>query len=173
MTTFAKPRRQAVPSLRSAPGGHHTCGVRTDGSLECWGLDDDGQASPPDGAFASVSAGESHSCGVRTDGSIACWGSDSLRESPVVAATPQAVPVAEQPAMSSVELASVSAGTFYSCGLRSERSMVCWGDQLVSERGAHMPPGNGTARGPLHLHQRGGNPHLRSADQRLGGLLGP
>ena len=38
-------------------GGLHTCGVRTDGAVECWGDDDYGQATPPSGEFASVSAG--------------------------------------------------------------------------------------------------------------------
>ena len=52
----------------------HTCGVRTDGSLECWGRDHYDQATPPDGEFTSVSAGSTHTCGVRTDGTVACWG---------------------------------------------------------------------------------------------------
>ena len=55
-------------------GGIHTCGVKTDGSVACWGYDDSGQATPPAGEFASVSAGGSHTCGVMTDGAVACWG---------------------------------------------------------------------------------------------------
>ena len=59
----------------SVSAGHtHTCGVRTNGSLACWGDDDYGQGAPPEGQFASVSAGDWHTCGVRTDGSVACWG---------------------------------------------------------------------------------------------------
>ena len=37
---------------------------------------DEGEASPPEGEFTSVSGGQYHSCGVRTDGTIACWGAD-------------------------------------------------------------------------------------------------
>ena len=55
-------------------GDYHTCGVRTDGAVECWGLKFGGQATPPGGSFASVSAGERHTCGVRTDGAVECWG---------------------------------------------------------------------------------------------------
>ena len=47
--------------------------MRTDGSVECWGYDGDGQATPPGGEFVSVSAGDFHTCGVRTDGSVECW----------------------------------------------------------------------------------------------------
>ena len=56
----------APPPGRSMPPGEfvsvsaglgHTCGVRTDGSVECWGGDEWGQSTPPPGEFASVSAG--------------------------------------------------------------------------------------------------------------------
>ena len=57
-------------------GGSHTCGVRTDGTIDCWGLDLYGEASPPEGQFASVSAGQGHTCGVRPRGDVVCWGSD-------------------------------------------------------------------------------------------------
>ena len=62
-------------SFASASAGYdHTCGVRDNGSVACWGDDEDGQATPPEGRFASVSAGSNHTCGVRQDGSVACWG---------------------------------------------------------------------------------------------------
>ena len=48
-----------------------------DGTAACWGNDDYGQARPPAGEFASVSAGEeAHTCGVMRDGTVACWGND-------------------------------------------------------------------------------------------------
>ena len=51
-------------------------GLRTDGSVVCWGEDDFGQASLPKGSFASVDAGWYLTCGVMTDGSVACRGSN-------------------------------------------------------------------------------------------------
>ena len=62
-------------------GEHHTCGVRPDGSVACWGNDAYGKATPPKGEFSSVSAGRHHTCGVRTDGSVACWGTNVLTPS--------------------------------------------------------------------------------------------
>src|SRR3990172_4389445 len=62
-----------VGSTVSAGNGH-TCGVRTDGTLACWGYNNAGRAPPPAGTFSQVSAGQSHTCGLRTDGTLACWG---------------------------------------------------------------------------------------------------
>ena len=57
-------------------GWNHTCGVRTDSSVACWGYDEYGEATPPEGEFTSVSAGDYHTYGLRIDGSVACWGSN-------------------------------------------------------------------------------------------------
>ena len=60
-------------------GFGHVCGLRADGSVECWGEDWFGQSSQtPPGAFVAVDAGVSHSCGLRPDGSAECWGEDSM-----------------------------------------------------------------------------------------------
>ena len=113
-----------------------------DDSVVCWGLDDDGQASPPHGAFASVSAGESHSCGVRTDGPVECWGFDFFGQ----ASPPEGA------------FASVSAGRSHSCGVRTDSSIACWGSDSshqVSGRGWEgvafpTEPVVGTGCGPLY-----------------------
>ena len=62
------------PSFESVSAGdEHTCGVRTGGSIACWGYNQYRLANWPAGSFVSVSAGGSYTCGVRTNGSIACW----------------------------------------------------------------------------------------------------
>src|SRR5690242_13584922 len=69
-------RAQAAPAqFRSvSAGAYHTCGVRLDDTVACWGLNLDGQAKAPAGKFKSVSAGVRHTCGVRLDDTVACWG---------------------------------------------------------------------------------------------------
>ncbi|HXE99954.1 MAG TPA: RCC1 domain-containing protein, partial [Solirubrobacterales bacterium] len=57
----APPTGDAGTSIATAPvgavagsvdaGGQHTCGIKTDGTVACWGLDTDGQATPPAGTF--------------------------------------------------------------------------------------------------------------------------
>ena len=56
------------------------CAVRTDGSVNCWGIlyGSGGQTyqipPPPDGEYSAISPGSRHVCGARTNDSIACWG---------------------------------------------------------------------------------------------------
>ena len=70
-----------IPPVRYtqvAAGWRHTCGVKTDGTVACWGDDRYGKSTPPvDIFFTQVAAGEDHTCGVKTDGTVACWGYNS------------------------------------------------------------------------------------------------
>ena len=103
-------------------GAFHSCGVRSDGAVDCWGRDLEGQSSPPSGAFVSVSAGLNHSCGVRSGGAVDCWGRyDIGRSSPPSGA-----------------FVSVSAGWRHSCGVRSDGAVECWG---WNEYGQSPPAG--------------------------------
>ena len=73
-----------VGPFQSVSAGYdHTCGIRNDGSIACWGSPrrwhgahpiSARQATPPAGYFRSVSAGISHTCAVRQDGVVICWG---------------------------------------------------------------------------------------------------
>ena len=92
-------------------GAIHNCGVKTDGSIACWGLNHDGQAAPPAGSFRQVSAGGGHACGLKTNDSIDCWGLNYDGQ-----ATPPAG-----------SFRQVSAGGFHTCGIKMDSSVACWG----------------------------------------------
>jgi hypothetical protein len=61
---------------------HHSCGLRTDGSVECWGCvdvpdfapNDHGQCDAPPGEFRAVSVSNFRSCALGLDDSVTCWG---------------------------------------------------------------------------------------------------
>ena len=63
--------------FQSVDAAAHTCGLKTDGTVVCWGENIYGQATPPDGTFSLVSAGGLHTCAVTTGGTVACWGSQA------------------------------------------------------------------------------------------------
>ena len=61
----------------SSSGWYHACGITTSGTIECWGLDNTQQASPPTGTtFVLLSTGGYHTCAQKTDGRLQCWGYD-------------------------------------------------------------------------------------------------
>jgi alpha-tubulin suppressor-like RCC1 family protein len=75
-----------------AAGDIHTCGIRANGTMWCWGHGDGGQlglgtvpyASPSPmqvgtaTTWASVVAGNHHTCALQTDGSRWCWGENGV-----------------------------------------------------------------------------------------------
>ncbi len=87
------------------------CGITGDGTVGCWGSDEYGQATAPQGNFRAVSAGSEHTCGVKTDNNVVCWGRDDHGQS---SAPPG-------------EFQSVSAGGWHTCGVRTDGGVQCWG----------------------------------------------
>lgn len=102
-------------------GYHHTCGLRTNGNLLCWGRNSDGQATPPTGTFTQVSGGYYHSCGLRTTGTIACWGANAQGQSTPPTGT----------------FLQVGVGREHSCGVRTDKTVACWGR---NDYGQATPP---------------------------------
>ncbi len=60
------------PESVVSAGSHHTCAVRADGRIDCWGYNYFGQAEDQAGPFVQVSVGSDHSCGLRVDGRVDC-----------------------------------------------------------------------------------------------------
>ncbi|KAF0219538.1 MAG: hypothetical protein FD174_1998 [Geobacteraceae bacterium] len=105
--------RAMIPRLIqvSAGGKNHNCGVKSDGSVACWGDNGSGESTPPTGTFTQVSAGGYHNCGVKNDGSVACWGENYTGQSTPPAGT----------------FTQVNAGSKHTCGVKSDGSVACWG----------------------------------------------
>ena len=98
------------------------CGVRSDGSVVCWGSNGDGRAVAPGGSFTQTSAGWRHSCGVRSDGAVVCWGNN-----------PVLLPVAEPVGGVDVEPLEEEVGVGVPgrvSGLRFE-DIVIWWDKVA------------------------------------------
>ena len=56
-------------------GSDHACALNVDGSIACWGSNEYGKATPPEGKFKSVSSGDHGSCGIlREESAVVCWG---------------------------------------------------------------------------------------------------
>ena len=91
----ARPGAEANPDAtfsQVSAGGAHTCGVKTDGTLACWGWNKYGRATPPAGSFSQVSAGGAYTCGLKTDGTVACWGNNEYGQATPPKLTPTPTP---------------------------------------------------------------------------------
>lgn len=115
------PESASVGSVSA--GGLHSCGVRADGRVACWGANDAGQATPPEGSFLAVSAGAAHACGIRVDGTLACWGAGEAGQTSPPPGT----------------YTAVSAAARYACALAVDGQAACWGDDQSAT--TEPPPG--------------------------------
>ena len=100
----------------------HTCALRTDATITCWGSNFYGEGDAPSGAFTAISAGSWHTCALRTDATITCSGINT---------NDQGVQVGQAVAPEGT-FTAISAGHTHSCGLRTDATITCWGSNIDS-----------------------------------------
>lgn len=132
-------------------GTGHSCAIRTDETLFCWGsnqflqLGISSLPSPDQNrpravagfSWSDVAAGATHTCGIHTgfgDGELRCWGSDARGQvgghddaDSDLQGTPRAV--------GGGDWAGVTAGSETTCGLKMDGSRWCWGHNHLGQLG--------------------------------------
>ena len=70
-------RREHVRHFVAVAAGYeHSLGLKDDGSIVAWGLNNDGQCDvpAPNAGFVDIAGGWVHSLGLKADNSIVAWG---------------------------------------------------------------------------------------------------
>ena len=118
------PEPQPIPSA-SGPftdfsrGTDHVCALNSDGVIVCWGNEDNGQTTAPEGEFSALSSGQHGTCALRNDGAVMCWGSFDVE------------PSSDTSAMGPFE--HISRGSDHACALDSEGAITCWGSNSYGQ----------------------------------------
>jgi alpha-tubulin suppressor-like RCC1 family protein len=134
-------------------GGYHTCAVKTDHTLWCWGGDGYGQLGDGTTAgslvpvqvsghatdWAAVSAGFQHACAVKTDHSLWCWGWNDAGQLGDGTTTVQPNPVPVQVSGHATGWAAVSAGYQHTCAVKTDGTLWCWGENTYGQLGDGTP----------------------------------
>lgn len=136
-------------AITIASGKRHSCAVRRDGRVACWGFNLDGQlgngesnnkaTAPVDvrglGDARAIAAGGNFSCAIRASGSVACWGGNSSGQLGNGNAGGSATPVAVGGLAPAV---AIAAGDTHACAVATDGNVFCWGDGRNGQLGTGM-----------------------------------
>ena len=141
-------------AISLALGQGFTCALLDDGSIKCWGADDEGQrgdgggsgsdiSSPPSSAISlpagrtakQISAGEFHVCALLDDASVVCWGKNAEGQLGDGSTTDRQAPVATSSFGSGHSVAHLSAGYDHTCALLTDGGVRCWGSNNNGQLG--------------------------------------
>lgn len=142
--------RQDVGSAKAIAAGYdHYCVIKTDNSVACWGKNGSGQLGVSAGVGTSndmpatvvpgiqakwISAGFYHTCAADTAGNVACWGSNNYGQ--LGNGTKNITPNPTPQYVSGLDgVTLVSAGYQFSCAVRWNHAVLCWGENDQGQLG--------------------------------------
>jgi len=142
---------------------YHTCALLDNGSVKCWGYNNNGQlgidnrtymgdnssemASLPSinlgtGRTAkAVSAGLFHTCALLDDGTVKCWGYNLRGQLGIDNTTTMGDGAGEMAQLTGINLGtgrtaiSIAARSYHTCALLDDGSVKCWGRNNYGELG--------------------------------------
>jgi alpha-tubulin suppressor-like RCC1 family protein len=136
-------RRKTVTQI--ATGANHTCALRSEGTVTCWGFNESGQLGTGEitssltpvavtgGALANktvtqITAGQDHTCALISDGTITCWGYNGVGTLGTGDLIDSNVPVAiTGGALTGKTVTQITAGSGHTCALLTDGTVACWG----------------------------------------------
>lgn len=131
-----------------ALGAWHSCAIKADRSLWCWGDNQGGEIGSGSDApwsgvvrigkdtWSSIAGGQRHTCGIKTDGTLWCWGrsdagqlGEETPDAELCKLNTMSLPCVRVPVRVGADhdWDQVSAGGLRSCALKRDGSLWCWG----------------------------------------------
>ena len=175
-------------------GDQHLCGIRSDGSLYCWGVGALGQLGTgstsaaslpapvmPGSRFGEIASLKDHTCAIRDDGTLWCWGLNDNAQLATPSSGPSTCtigmmmfPCATTPQQIGVETdwIDVAAGVAHTCGIRAGGTLWCWGRGEFGELG-EIVGGQEDQESPQRVGTSGGFLDVATGDFHTCALGGP
>jgi alpha-tubulin suppressor-like RCC1 family protein len=94
-----------------APGAWSTCGLKFDGTIQCWG--ENPPIPPAESGFIQVTTGRNHACALKEDGTVECF----MAEGTAYTVT----------SPTETDIVAVTAGDIHTCALQATGQIFCWG----------------------------------------------
>ncbi len=124
----------------SSGGNFHTCALKADSTVVCWGNNSDGQLGDSTTVAkltpvtvsgltdaTAVSTASAHSCAIRATGSMACWGNNDRGQIGDATTVGKTGPTA---VAGLTGAAAVATGGSFTCALKTDGTAACWGYNL-------------------------------------------
>lgn len=120
-------------------GYEHTCGIKTDSTLWCWGSNGNGRTGrntiagntvvPTQisigGTWKQVAVGFSSTCAIKTDNTLWCWGENLYGRTAINTGSGDTLVPTQVSGGGSWK--SITIGYFHGCGIMSDNTVRCWG----------------------------------------------
>jgi alpha-tubulin suppressor-like RCC1 family protein len=132
-------------AVQVAAGNDHSCALRDDSTVACWGHNGFGKLGdgsynshpvPVDvrglSAVAGVALGHSHSCAWLTDGTAKCWGINDVGQLGDGTTTQSPTPTTVRDQSGVVEM---SLGDRHTCARLGDGRAMCWGGGYSGQLG--------------------------------------
>lgn len=138
--------RSELRFAKVSVGQGHVCAISEQGSLYCWGRNDQGQLGiggtleqtrtplPVIGdlQYAAISAGQFHSCAVDMSGKLWCWGKN---EGGMLGLGSSQAAFREPALLQGSNYESVSVNWLHSCAVTTNGTLSCWGRGVEGQLG--------------------------------------
>jgi alpha-tubulin suppressor-like RCC1 family protein len=129
-----------------AAGSSHSLALKTDGTLLSWGVNNEGQLGDSTNRtrdtpvlvtnasnIVAIAAGGTHSLALKADGTLLAWGDDGdgqLGDNTEFSRKSSPINVAD-----ATDIIAIAAGAEFSLALKSNGTMLSWGDNLSGQLG--------------------------------------
>lgn len=145
------PVKNLSGAIEISAGYAHACALIKNGTISCWGKNDNGQIG--NGRFShgrttaarvdvvdvadadAVAAGDNHTCALRKNGTVSCWGNNSYGQ--LGSGTPEAEPDTAAPTSvaSIAGAAAIATSENHACAVMEDGTVSCWGNNSSGQLG--------------------------------------